>query len=173
MQVHAHSASIDHPWQALAFPWWQRWLFGRGAALSRRPPRKPAEATARNLQRVLLLTGAGSPQRAVSGGSSDSGRGDAGQTLDEGGHWGAGLLTGGRRRKSVLGDASSVRFRRHRLRPAQHACARPRRRQGSRAAQHSALACLTSWVQGGACMLLCDPHNPRAPLYLYLYLCTG
>eukprot|EP00892_Ulva_mutabilis_P011706 jgi/Ulvmu1/8908/UM049_0090.1 len=106
LQVHAHSASIDHAWQALAFPWWQRWLFRQDAALSRRPPRKPALATQRNLQRVLMLCNAeeDSPRSTASEGGSDGSRKAAGGATDESGHWGAGLLTGGRRRKSWVED---------------------------------------------------------------------
>lgn len=112
LQVHAHSASIDHAWQSLAFPWWQRWLFHHHAALSRRPPRKPAEATARNLQRLLLLEGQQprSPRADGSGGgSSDGPRG--GSAAEEGGLWSTGFRTGTLQMKSSrAGDASSVRF---------------------------------------------------------------
>lgn len=110
--MHAHSASIDHAWQALAFPWWQRWLFSHAAALSRRPPRKPAEAAARNLRRLLLLSGTQTPRGDVSRLSSDAAKGGlVVPAADEGGPWGSGLLSGGRQRKVWGGDTPSVRLR--------------------------------------------------------------
>lgn len=109
LQVHAHSASIDHAWQALAFPWWQRWLFRHHAALSRRPPRLPADATARNLQRLLLLTATHpqTPRGDGSHASSDAGRGGPSAPGEEGGLWSAALLSTGRQRKVRGSDSAS------------------------------------------------------------------